>query len=154
MNPKPKRQKAPELPAIPLSVRYVLKSSPNGCHHADVIVKFSVPSRVAAHLDEQGGVSIICCAGIGQMKLMAQRVRRWNHPFKTSPPHRQNLEAAAAEGCDTRIRVVLSPDEWHLVGHLCGRLRITPGQWFVGCATYNANLAESIMEKSLTMSVP
>lgn len=45
--------------------------------------------------------------------------------------------------------LALSVEEWHLIGMLCGKLGITPGQWFLACAGYNANLEEEAISKKL-----
>jgi hypothetical protein len=144
------RQKARKLPEIPHTSSLLLSPlSPDGSARVSVVVNFSVPSRVAAHLEEKGKASIIPSAGIGGLEYLARRVRRWSNPCGKKPPTREHLHSAADEGCDTPICVHLSPEEWHLIGQLCGRLRITPGQWFVACAGYNAQIAEESIEKTL-----
>jgi hypothetical protein len=138
-----------KLTAIPHTASHVLMTSNEGHHYAMVDVTLAVPSRVAAHLAErQNGESVIPCAGIGSMKFIALRVRQWTRPFKGNPPLREHL-MSIEEGCDTSIRVSRPLEEWHLIGYLCGRLRITPGQWFAACAAYNAEVAEKAMDKAL-----
>jgi len=142
------------LPAIPHTIGHATRTWSDGrfCELV-IIVEFSIPSRVAAHLVEHEGGIVIPCAGIAGAERIPHRVRQWNRGFQDYPPHREYLQAAAAEGCNTPVRVHCSPAEWHLIGYLCGRLRITPGQWFVACAAYNAEVAETEMEKAL-MSLP
>lgn len=65
---------------------------------------------------------------------------------KKIQPLTNYLDHANAEGCDAPIKIEISPEGWHLVGMLCVKLAITPGQWFVACATYNAEDEERHIE--------
>jgi hypothetical protein len=139
-----------QLPAIPHTVSYATRNWPDGRFSELVmIVGFLIPSRVAAHLVEREGGIVIPCAGIGDIEHIPHRVRQWNRSFQDHPPGREYLQAAAAEGCNTSVRVHCSPAEWHLIGYLCGRLRITPGQWFVAGAARNAKVSEAEIEEAL-----
>jgi hypothetical protein len=127
-------------------------------HSGFVILKIRVPSRVAAMLQENAaGFTLIPSADIGLPDYMRHRIRNWR-PGKTygkqaARPEpltgRQRLENIVSEGCDTVIRVAISPQEWELVGTLCSTLGITPGQWFSSCAHYNAAVAERDVENAL-----
>jgi hypothetical protein len=116
-------------------------------------VEISVPSRVAAMLAERGGAHIIPSAAILDAADVGKRARNWKSSrrrgAKQTPPLVSLLAKAAAEGCDTPINIEIPPEGWHLVGMLCGKLGITPGQWLVACSTYNADHEESLIESQL-----
>lgn len=112
-------------------------------------VEISVPSRVAAMLAERGSAHIIPSAYILDADDVGRRARNWKSGGRTGPPLTSHLATAAAEGCDTPIKIAFSVEGWHLVGTLCGKLGITPGQWLVACAAYNAALEESHIEAQL-----
>lgn len=116
-------------------------------------VEITVPSRVAAMLEERGRAHIIPSACIINAADVAKRARNWKSGCRIgarqTPPLVSLLAQATAEGCDTPIKIAFSVEGWHLVGMLCGKLGITPGQWFVACAAYNAALEESRIEAQL-----
>lgn len=117
-------------------------------------VRLKVPSRVAALLPQGGEFFTITCAIIGYEINLMERAHSWKHRKKIRPgfvaiPHRERLAALIEEGCDTTITLVKSVHEWHLVGRLCGMLQISPGQWFLGCAGYNAEVEELAFDKML-----
>lgn len=145
------------LPEVPHSTSLHIYRDSAGRAFPAVIVAFPAPSRFLALLSETDGVHLIQSAGIGDHKIIAGRARIWNHGMNTRlnqfRPTREQLQEAVTEGCNATMRVRLSPDEWHLVGNLCGRLRITPGQWFLGCAAYNACFEEEKISKMLE-SIP
>lgn len=129
----------------------------NGNRPRYVIVKIRVPSRVAAMLEEStGGFFGIPSAGIVDAKMIQNRKANWKtgkiygkrrDPGSLTGP--QRLESAIGEGCDTKIRVWISSQEWQLVNTLCTELGITPGQWYVACAHYNASVQEAIIDTAL-----
>ena len=84
---------------------------------------------------------------------VAKCARTWKSGLrigaKKIPPTARHLAPITAEGCDTPIKIELSVEGWHLVGTLCGKLGITPGQWLVACAAYNAAFEESQIEAQL-----
>jgi hypothetical protein len=125
----------------------------NGRLFCMIEVEISVPSRVAAMLAERGGAHIIPSAMIGNAADVGKRARNWKNGCrigaKQTQPLISLLAKAAAEGCDTPINIEIYPEGWHLMGMLCGKLGITPGQWFVACATYNADVEESRIEAQL-----
>jgi hypothetical protein len=104
-------------------------------------------------LAERGGAHIIPSAAILDAADVGQRARNWKsgrrRGAKQTPPLASLLAKAAAEGCDTIINIEIPPENWHLVGMLCGKLGITPGQWLVACSTYNADHEESLIESQL-----
>ena len=109
-----------------------------------VDVVLSVPSRIAALLPEDSArTHFIQCAGIGNEQQLACRARGWKRNLAGY------LVAAIEEGCDTPIKLQITAEEWHLVGRLCGKLNITPGQWYLSCAAYNAALEEHYIEAKL-----
>lgn len=111
-------------------------------------IEFAVPSRVAALLLEHRGFFHIPCSKIGTLELIASRVRSWKSRTTKWRPQLEYLTAAVTEGCDTAIKVRMGVQEWHLIGILCGRLNISPGQWFVA-ASYNAEVGEEQLDKVL-----
>jgi hypothetical protein len=126
-------------------------------------VEFRVSSRMAAMLvEDANGFSVIPSANIGFPECLRSRKMAWRtgkiygKQVGTQPPltGHQRLELASGEGCDTTIKVSTSPQEWQLVGTLCNQLGITPGQWFVARAHYNAAFEESIIEKALAAVAP
>jgi hypothetical protein len=140
-------------PTFPHTASMKRFQDPAGNSHSRIAVEFAVPSRVAAMLPESGGLHTIPSAGIGLDSVLKIRARGWKHGFKRGglalPALRTFLAPAAAEGCNAPITIAITPDEWHLVGMLCGILRITPGQWFVACAAYNAGIEEAAIEAQL-----
>lgn len=141
------------LPAVPHTTRLQIYRDDAGRPYPAVLVEFSAPSRFLALLPENDGIHCIPAAGLGTLEIVERRARRWNSGVviygKKTRPKREHLEDAVREGCDSTMRVLLSPDEWHLVGIICGRLKITPGQWFLGAAGYNASVEESHMDQIL-----
>lgn len=118
-----------------------------GALHVRVLFTVEVPSRVAAFLPQDGQWSVIPPAGIGTEELLAGRVRGWKS--KRHRPGPELIAEAIAEGCDTEIAVLLTVDEWHLVGRLCGQLRITAGDWFLAAAMHSAAVEERLLDKAL-----
>lgn len=120
---------------------------------AMIEVEISVPSRVAALLPEQHGIHFIRCAHVIDSNNVRQRARNWKSGPRIGArkiqPIATYLDQAAAEGCDASIKIEIRPEEWHFIGMLCGQLRITPGQWFVACATYNAEVEDRSIEAML-----
>ena len=118
-----------------------------------VEVEISVPSRVAAMLAERGRAHIIPSAYIHDADDVGKRARNWKSGCRIgamqTPPLVSLLAPITAEGCNTPIKIAFSVEGWHLVGTLCGKLGITPGQWLVACAAYNAAIEESHIEAQL-----
>lgn len=138
-------------PAHPHTATTAIYRQTNGNLIARVDIEIRVPSRVSALLPENGGVHVIPSAGIGKPELMKTRAHGWkrSHRQLKTRPLESYLEPTTAEGCDTPIQIRITPEEWHLVGLLCGKIGITPGQWFVACAAYNAEVEESIIDRQL-----
>lgn len=148
------------LPPHPHTEEATVFRSQDGRYHALVVIGFAVPSRVAAMLPEDAsGYHFIPAAGIGDHENLKSRARHWTRPIlldkgDTLQPGVANLNHATAEGCDTQIKIAITPAQWHLVGMLCGRLRITPAQWFIAGAFHNAAIEERDIERRLATVTP
>lgn len=141
------------LPTHPHTATTQIHHHTAGGYFARIAVEISVPSRVAAMLPEHAGRHYIQSANVVSLSDVRPRALNWKggrtRGGKRILPLVTHLEQATAEGCNTSIKIEIPPDEWHLVGILCGKLGITPGQWFVACATYNAAVEESAIEAQL-----
>ena len=132
---------------------------PHGNYCRLMAVQFNVPSRVEAMLSQSGDIYHIPCASIGEASNLETRANSWRKPFRLwrklplRPALHTTIPALIEEGCDTPILIALSKAEWQLVGVLCGMLRITPGQWFLACAGYNAAVEEERISRMLE-SIP
>lgn len=142
-----------KLPTHPHTAATQIHHHTAGGYFARIAVKISVPSRVAAMLPEHAGRHSIQSAHVVSLADVRPRALGWKggstRRGKRILPLVTHLDQATAEGCDTSIKIEIPPDEWRLVGMLCGKLGITPGQWFVACAAYNAAVVESAIEAQL-----
>jgi hypothetical protein len=129
--------------SAPYSAKTQILKFKDGTLIAKVIVTVKAPSRVEVLLNENHGLHTVRSATILDVPDVSVRARGWK--CKISKLH----TLALAEGLDGAIRVAITPEEWHLVGLLCGRLGITAGDWYLGCAAYNAGINEQEIDEML-----
>lgn len=144
-----KKTHQPQVPFIAHAEEYCTQA------HA-VVVTVEVPSRVAIMIPEKDGLHEVPRAHIEKLDQLFGQIENWfrspNHwnpdnPLTGTPP--KWIHAALDEFCDTKIRVAFSAMDWHLVGRACGALGISPGQWILASAYYEAALSEHAIDLAL-----
>ena len=140
---------------VPYTATVRLCRNPAGEQIPGVEIKVKAPSQIVAMLPETAGQHLIMAAELedsnGRDPLLdvPTRARSW----KRDGSSREMLSNAIKEGLDDEIRLLITVTQWHAIGTLCGKLGITPGEWYLGSAAYNANLTERAITKALE-SIP
>jgi hypothetical protein len=114
-----------------------------------VMASLLVPKRVAVRLDLGRDYLIVPSASVGGEQDVQRRVSQWQKGHQAGAWLSLSVRAASeflsdmiAEGCDTRVKVKLSASDWDGILKLAKRLSISPADWILASAGYNAWLAE------------
>lgn len=129
--------------------RYRSREAEQITRKAVTIVAFEVPQRGASLLpkDRQGFVVIQSAEVADIPNGMQSRINNWQRPHLNSfgesvLPTRFYLPAMRREGCDTLVETMIETKAWKRIEHLAMLLMVSPAEWLLACAGYNAAIEE------------
>jgi hypothetical protein len=141
-----KKKKTGTVAEIP---RYRSREAEQITRKAVTIVAFEVPQRVASLLpkDNEGFVVIQSAEVPNIPNGMQMRINNWQRPHQnvygeSVLPIRFYLPAMRREGCDTLVETMIETKDWKRIEHLAILLMVSPAEWLLACAGYNAELEE------------
>lgn len=124
-------------PARILSVR----SKPLKIIRQRVAVSFMVPKAIAEALETHEGYSSVKSAWVAEC-WEAERIEQWANDTvndgKRCRSRKSYLAAALKMPLDTKITTLMPAAYWQGVGGVCAALGITPAEWMLAGAAYNA----------------